>query len=92
VLTLEDAVRKMSGAVAQRLSITDRGLLLPGQYADVILFDPDTVTDHATFSDPHQLSTGIQEVWVNGGRVVRGGRHTGAMPGKPVYGAGRKEP
>ncbi|MES2461920.1 MAG: D-aminoacylase [Armatimonadota bacterium] len=91
VLTLEDAVRKMSGAVAQRLNMTDRGLLLPGQFADIILFDPETVTDHATFSDPHHLSTGIQEVWVNGGRVVRDGKHTGAMPGRPVYGPGRKE-
>jgi dihydroorotase/N-acyl-D-amino-acid deacylase len=90
VLTLEDAVRKMSGAVAQRLSLTDRGLLLPGQFADVIVFDAETVTDHATFSDPHHLSAGIRDVWVNGGRVVQGGKHTGAMPGRPVYGAGRK--
>lgn len=91
VLTLEDAVRKMSGAVAQRLSLTDRGLLLPGQFADIILFNPETVRDHATFSDPHQLSTGIRDVWVNGGRVLRDGVHTNAMPGKPVYGAGRKD-
>jgi N-acyl-D-aspartate/D-glutamate deacylase len=90
VLTLEDAVRKMSGAVARRLGIGDRGLLLPGQFADVVLFDPATVSDRATFTDPHQLSVGVRDVWVNGARVVQDGGHTGALPGRAVYGAGRQ--
>ena len=84
VLTLEDAVRKMSGAVAARLGLRDRGLLRPGCYAEVVLFDPEAIADRATFADAHQLSTGIRDVWVNGTRVVRGGLHTGATPGRVV--------
>lgn len=88
VLTLEDAVRKMSGAVAARLGLHDRGILQPGYRADVVLLDPATVTDNATFGDPHRLASGIRDVWVNGERVVRGGRHTGAKPGELLRGAG----
>jgi N-acyl-D-aspartate/D-glutamate deacylase len=84
VLTLEDAIRKMSGAVAARLGLRVRGLLHPGYFADVVILDPATVSDHATFEDPHQLSTGIRDVWVNGVRVVRAGSHTGATPGRVV--------
>lgn len=84
VLTLEDAVRKMSGAVAARLGLHDRGLLRPGCYADVVLFDPEIVQDRASFEDAHQLSTGIRDVWVNGTRVIRMGEHTGATPGKAL--------
>jgi dihydroorotase/N-acyl-D-amino-acid deacylase len=86
--TLEDAVRKMSSAVATRLKIRDRGLLHVGYYADVVVFDPATVNDHATYEEPHQPSTGIEHVLVNGVAVVTGGRHTGAMPGRPVRGPG----
>src|SRR5579884_1037567 len=86
LLTLEDAIRKMSGAVAARLHLQDRGLLRPGYYADIVLFDPATITDHATFQNPHQLSTGISDVWVNGTRVVKNGQHTGATPGQIVSG------
>ena len=82
VLTLEDAIRKMSGAVAARLGLHDRGLLRPGCYADVVLFDPETVMDRASFEDAHQLSTGIRDVWVNGTRVISKGQHTGATPGR----------
>ena len=82
LLTLEDAIRKMSGSVASRLGLRDRGLLLPGFYADVVLFDAETVSDRATFEDSHQLSVGIRDVWVNGSRVIRDGQHTGATPGK----------
>jgi dihydroorotase/N-acyl-D-amino-acid deacylase len=88
VTTLEDAVRKMSSAVATRLKIRDRGLLHEGYFADVVVFDPDTVGDHATYEDPHQLSTGIEHVFVNGVAVVSDGRHTGALPGRPVHGPG----
>ncbi len=84
LLTLEDAIRKMSGAVAARLGLRERGLLHPGYFADVVIFDPATITDRATFEDSHQLSTGIRDVWVNGTRVVRDGAHTDATPGKIV--------
>jgi dihydroorotase/N-acyl-D-amino-acid deacylase len=88
VLSLEDAVRKMSGAVATRLSIRDRGLLAPGYFADVVVFDPATIIDRATFEQPHQLSTGVQYLFVNGVAVVSNGRHTGAKPGRLVRGPG----
>ncbi|MDP9363976.1 MAG: D-aminoacylase [Chloroflexota bacterium] len=82
VLSIEDAVRKMTSAVTSRLGLRDRGLLRPGQFADVVLFDPAAVADRATFEDPHQLSTGVRDVWVNGARVLRNGEHTGATPGR----------
>ena len=88
LITLEDAVRKMSSSVADRLGITDRGSLREGMKADVILFDPATITDHATFEDPHQLATGVSHVWVNGTLVVEDGSHTGATPGRFVKGQG----
>jgi len=88
VITLEDAIRKMTSSVADRLSIRDRGLLREGMLADVVIFDPATVRDNATFTQPHQLSTGIRDVWVNGGRVVKDGTHTGATPGRFVKGPG----
>jgi len=88
VLPLEDAVRKASSAVATRLSLTDRGVLKVGLKADVIVFDPATITDHATFEQPHQLSTGVRDVFVNGVAVVRAGQQTGAKPGQVVRGPG----
>jgi N-acyl-D-amino-acid deacylase len=88
-LLLEDAIRKMTSSVADRLGLRDRGQVRPGMYADVVVFDPTTVADRATFDAPHQLSVGIRDVWVNGRRVLAGGRHTGELPGKPVYGPGR---
>ncbi|MFN8443562.1 MAG: D-aminoacylase [Caldilineaceae bacterium] len=91
IITLEDCVRKMSGAVAQRLSIRNRGILREGYQADVLLFDPATISDRATFDDPHQLSVGMEEIWVNGERVLRAGEHTGAKPGRVVNGPGWKK-
>jgi len=88
VIPLEDAVRKASSAVATRLSITDRGVLKAGLKADVIVFDPATIVDNATFERPHQLSTGVRDVFVNGVAVLRGGMHTGAKPGVVVRGPG----
>jgi N-acyl-D-amino-acid deacylase len=82
VLPLEDAIRKMTSAVADRLGLRDRGLLRAGCYADVVIFDPATVADRATFPDSHQLSVGVRDVWVNGTRVLRDGEHTGATPGR----------
>ncbi|MCL4543908.1 MAG: D-aminoacylase [Chloroflexi bacterium] len=84
VLTLEDGIRRLSGAVAQRLGLRDRGLLREGYFADVVIFNPATVSDRATFTDPHQLSVGIHDVFVNGVAVVRNGEHTGAKPGRFV--------
>jgi len=89
VLGLEDAVRKMTSAVADRLGLRDRGLLRAEMMADVVLFDPATIADRATFEDPHQLSVGVRDVWVNGQRVLADGAHTGALPGRRVYGPGR---
>ena len=84
VIGLEDAVRKMSGAVADRLGLRDRGQLRAGMHADVVVFDPATVSDRATFEESHQISTGVRDVWVNGTRVLRDGQHTGATPGRFV--------
>ena len=88
VTTLEEAVRKMSSAVATRLRIVDRGLLVEGFYADVVVFDPEAVAHHATYEEPHQISSGIEHVLVNGVAVVSDGAHTGALPGRPVRGPG----
>ena len=88
VMPLEEAVRKASSAVATRLSLTDRGVLKTGLKADIVIFDPNTITDHATFEKPHQLSTGMRDVFVNGVAVLRDGKHTGAKPGVVVRGPG----
>jgi N-acyl-D-amino-acid deacylase len=88
VTTLEDAVRKASSAVATRLSISDRGVLKQGLKADIVVFDPNTIIDNATFEKPHQLSTGMRDVFVSGTAVVRDGKHTGAKPGQIVRGPG----
>jgi dihydroorotase/N-acyl-D-amino-acid deacylase len=88
VIPLEDAVRKMTSAVATRLSIHDRGLLKPGMYADVVVFDPAMIADRATYEQPKQLSVGVRDVWVNGVQVLRDGKHTGATPGRALRGPG----
>lgn len=88
VLGLEEAIRKMSSAVAARMGWSDRGLLRRGCHADVVAFDPLTIGDRATFEEPHRLSTGVHEVWINGRRVLEGGRHTGATPGRVLRGRG----
>jgi len=85
-LTLAEAVRKLSGAPAQVLSLKDRGLLKPGYYADIVVFDPATIQDHATFDQPAQLATGVEDVLVNGGFALRDGRATGAPTGRVVRG------
>ncbi|MEK7401105.1 MAG: amidohydrolase family protein [Gemmatimonadota bacterium] len=87
-LTLEDAVRKMTGATAQRLSIADRGVLREGLHADVMIFDPNMIIDRATYEQPHQLSVGVMHVLVNGTAVVSDGKVTGAKPGQTVRGPG----
>jgi N-acyl-D-amino-acid deacylase len=87
-LTLEDAIRKMTGATAARLSIRDRGELKEGWYADIMVFDPNTIIDRATYEQPHQLSVGVIHVLVNGVPVVSNGQVTGAKPGRIVRGPG----
>ncbi len=90
VLTLEDAIRKMTSLPARVMGLRDRGLIEEGYWADVVLFDPDKVADAATYERPHQYPIGIDYVLVNGVLVVDGGEHTGARPGAVVYGPGKK--
>ncbi len=87
-LSLEDAIRKMSSLAAQRVRLTDRGVLKPGMWADVVIFDPATIRDLATFDQPNQLSEGMRFVLVNGVPVIEEGKMTGALPGKVLRGPG----
>src|SRR5260221_11094089 len=89
LISLEDAVRKMTSAVAERLLISDRGVLRPGMYADVVVFDPRRVRDNSTYERPLQLSTGVQTVLVNGAGGVTDAGHTGPSPGRRARGAPR---
>lgn len=84
VLTLPDAIRKLTSLPAKNLNIARRGTLAPGFHADVVVFDPATIQDHATFERPHQYATGVSQVFVNGVQVIRDGEHTGAKPGRVV--------
>lgn len=88
VITLPDAIRKLSKLPATNLKIRDRGELAAGYFADIVIFDPSAVTDHATFDAPHQYSTGMEHVIVNGEMVIHDGDHTGALPGQVVRGPG----
>jgi N-acyl-D-amino-acid deacylase len=87
-LTLADAIRKFSALPAQRMRLTDRGVLKQGMWGDVVVFDPEKITDKATFEDPNQLSVGMDYVLVNGVPVIAEGKMTGALPGKVLRGAG----
>ncbi len=88
IIPLEEAVRKMSSQTARRLGIHDRGLITEGYYADIAIFDSEEIIDRATFEDPHQYAVGMKFVFVNGEMVVEDGQHTGARPGRIVYGPG----
>jgi N-acyl-D-amino-acid deacylase len=88
VLPLEEAIRKLTSLPAGNLKIRDRGLLKPGYFADVVLFDPATVKDHATYEKPHQYATGVKHVFVNGVQVLKDGEPTGAPAGRVVRGPG----
>ncbi len=90
LLTLEEAVRKATSQAAMRVGISDRGLIRPGMFADLVIFDPATVRDEATFEDPTHYSTGVRHVLVNGRSVVAEGRITQERPGRPLYGPGRR--
>jgi len=88
IITLEDAVHRLSGLPADNLKIIKRGTLRVGNYADIVVFDPETITDNATFENPHQYATGVVDVWINGVQVLKKGEHTGATPGRVVRGPG----
>lgn len=90
VLPLEDAIRKMTGLPAGRLKLWDRGLLRPGMKADIVIFDPATVRDLATYTDPHQYAVGFSRVMVNGQVVFENGAMTDARPGRVLYGPGKQ--
>jgi N-acyl-D-amino-acid deacylase len=88
VISLEEAIRKLTKLPATNLRIQRRGELKKGNYADVVIFDPATIQDHATFDKPHQFATGMAHVLVNGVVVLKDGEHTGAKPGRFVKGPG----
>ena len=88
IITLQDAVRKLTSLPAANIGIRERGQLTAGYFADVVVFDPEAIQDHATFEEPLQYATGVQHVFVNGEQVLKDGEHTGATPGRVVRGPG----
>lgn len=91
VISLEEAVRRLTSLPAETFQIQERGRLEPGFFADIVIFDPALIADHATFEKPHQYSTGVSHVFVNGVQVLKDGEHTGAKPGQIVRGPGWKQ-
>jgi N-acyl-D-amino-acid deacylase len=89
VLSMTDAIHRLSGLPATNLGLDHRGFLKEGMFADVVVFDPATITDHATFEKPHQYATGVKHVFVNGVQVIKDGEHTGAKPGRALWGPGK---
>jgi N-acyl-D-amino-acid deacylase len=90
VIPLEEAIRKLTSLPAATLRVKERGRLAPGYFADVVVFDPKTIADRATYEKPHQYTTGMRHVWVNGVQVLKDGEHTGQKPGRVVRGPGWK--
>jgi N-acyl-D-amino-acid deacylase len=88
IVPIAEAIRRLSGFPAENLGLKERGRLAEGMFADVVVFDPSAIQDHATFEKPHQYSTGVRHVFVNGTQVLRDGEHTGAKPGRVVRGPG----
>ena len=88
VISLEEAIYKLTGLPASNLKIQNRGQLKKGYFADVVVFDPNEISDHATFENPMQYATGVNHVWVNGTHVLENGNHTGAYGGRFVKGPG----
>jgi len=88
IIPLEEAIRKLTGFPAENLKLRGRGLLKPGYFADIVVFDPASIIDHATFEMPHQYATGMKHVFVNGVQVLKDGDHTGAKPGRVARGPG----
>jgi N-acyl-D-amino-acid deacylase len=90
LLSLQEAIRKLSNLPATNLGLEGRGVLRAGAFADVVVFDPKAIADHATFEAPHQYATGMRHVFVNGVAVLRDGEHTGELPGRALKGPGAK--
>ena len=88
LVPLTEAIRRLTGLPATNLGLSGRGFLKPGMYADVVVFDPATIADRATFEKPHQYSVGVRHVLVNGVPVLKDGEHTGALPGRALKGPG----
>ncbi len=91
LIPLPEAIRRLTGLPAETLKLKRRGALKAGMFADVVVFDPRTIEDKATFEEPHQYAVGVQHVFVNGVEVIRDGEHTGARPGRALWGPGRVE-
>ena len=91
IISLEEAIRRLTSFPAENLKLDRRGALKPDHFADVVVFDPGKIQDHATFDQPHQFSTGVVHVFVNGTQVLKNGEHTGAKPGRVVRGPGWKK-
>jgi N-acyl-D-amino-acid deacylase len=89
VITLQEAIRRLSGLPATNLGLDHRGFLKEGMFADLVVFDPATISDRATFENPHQYSVGVKQVFVNGVQVLKDGEHTGAKPGRALWGPGK---
>jgi N-acyl-D-amino-acid deacylase len=89
IIPMKEAIRRLSGLPATNLGLDHRGFLKEGMFADVVVFDPATITDHATFEKPHQYATGVKHVFVNGVQVLKDGEHTGAKPGRALWGPGK---
>ena len=89
VISLSEAIRRLSSLPATNLGLNHRGLLQKGMFADVVIFDPKTIADRATFENPHQYSIGVRDVFVNGKQVLKNGEHTGVKPGKALWGPGK---
>ena len=84
-----DSTKLVSGLPATNLGLDHRGILKEGMFADVVIFDPATIADHATFENPHQYAVGVKHVFVNGVQVLKDGEHTGAKPGRALWGPGK---
>lgn len=91
IITLEEAIYRLTGFPAFNLKLKKRGIIFPGYYADLVIFDPATIKDKATYEQPHQYAEGVHHVFVNGVQVIKNGEHTGAKPGRFVKGPGYKE-
>ncbi len=91
IITLEEAIRRLTNLPATNHKLTNRGLLKPGYFADVVIFDPATIADKATFEKPFQYAVGVQHVFINGKQVLANGEHTNVFPGRALWGPGRKE-
>jgi len=88
IISLQEAIRRMTSLPAANIGVFERGELREGYFADIVIFDPERITDNASFEEPHQYATGMVHVFINGEQVLRNGKHTGAKPGRVVRGPG----